>query len=177
MLPRSRSVLRACYSVTTRERGKRYFVTGLLSPVALFLLGTTHDYAIAQAGPSVSSTALSTAHWGGACGDAVMPRVVARGCTMHRCRAWRNRSGRRATDRCGAGGDAGTARAVTPVRPRGPSRGRGSYWRRAYRVLSAFGVRTEARGGGIDPRKGGEAGHAAQGQSGSGFGNRPRFGA
>src|SRR5438034_8093531 len=30
-------------------------MTGLLSPVALFLPGTTHDYAIWQAGPSILS--------------------------------------------------------------------------------------------------------------------------
>src|SRR5207247_5730921 len=30
-------------------------MTGLLSPVALFLPGTTHDYAIRQAGPSILS--------------------------------------------------------------------------------------------------------------------------
>src|SRR5439155_12422353 len=32
-------------------------MTGLLSPVALFLPGTTHDYAIWQAGPSILSSA------------------------------------------------------------------------------------------------------------------------
>src|SRR5436190_23996242 len=31
-------------------------MTGLLSPVALFLPGTTHDYAIWQAGPSILSS-------------------------------------------------------------------------------------------------------------------------
>jgi len=30
-------------------------MTGLLSPVALFLHGTIHDYAIRQAGPSILS--------------------------------------------------------------------------------------------------------------------------
>jgi hypothetical protein len=33
-----------------------FSMTGLLSPVALFLSGTTHDYAIRQAGPSILSS-------------------------------------------------------------------------------------------------------------------------
>jgi hypothetical protein len=38
-------------------------MTGLLSPVALFLPGTTHDYAIRQAGPSILSSRPPTLWW------------------------------------------------------------------------------------------------------------------
>src|SRR2546426_11153459 len=39
-------------------------MTGLLSPVALFLPGTTHDYAIWQAGPSILSSQGTTGQRG-----------------------------------------------------------------------------------------------------------------
>src|SRR6266404_656018 len=53
-------------------------MTGLLSPVALFLPGTTHDYAIWQAGPSILSRAASSPTSVRACPEPqilVRPRV------------------------------------------------------------------------------------------------------
>jgi hypothetical protein len=42
-------------AVVERHDVVPFSMTGLLSPVALFLPGTTHDYAIRQAGPSILS--------------------------------------------------------------------------------------------------------------------------